>query len=470
MRSSVPTKSHQTPARQSPTDQTPPCQSLNDQSPSRQSPADQPQPCQSPARQFRMSLRFALLLIVVPLLLSSCMKSNAGPSTAPKEEKALIRFLASEYSTETKPLLEKLVKDFELKNPLIEVELQVANWDILDGIYTNMISKNQPPDLLNTNVYAHFAQDGLLNDFRDIISSELTQKFYPNLLEMDQMDDTQYAIPYVATVRQLYYNKALFRKAGISSPPRTWSELKDAARKIKETGEADGFGVDLTDNETHAYLSYVFYGSGGSWTKDGDWTINSPSNVEGLTFLKDLFDQGLTDPEPTVTTRDEKQRILGNGELGMMISGNYFSTVVPKEFPELEWGVGPIPVKDGTPPITFGVHDVLVSFKTDHTNKEALSKFLDFLYDDSNYEEMVKREGFLPVTTIVGSQLSRGDDKMTSNLDALSKAKFYPVQEPAWQGILDYARKMGDAVLYEQTTPQAALDQLQHFAETKSGR
>ncbi|QMV43655.1 extracellular solute-binding protein [Cohnella cholangitidis] len=422
--------------------------------------------------KFRHSIiRFgAVTGLLIPLTLSACMKSSTEPTVAPKEERALIRFVASEYSTETKPLLEKLVKEFELKNPLIDVELQVANWDILDGIYTTMISKNQPPDLLNTNVYAHFAQDGHLNNFREIVSPELANKLYPNLLEMDRINETQYALPYVATVRQLYYNKELFRKAGITAPPQTWSELKEAARKIKATGEADGFGVDLTDNETHAYLSYVFYGSGGTWTKDGKWTINSPANVEGLTFLKELFDQGLTDPEPTITTRDEKQRILGNGELGMMISGNYFSTVVPKEFPKLNWGVGPIPVKDGTPPITFGVHDVLVSFKTDHTNKEALSKFLDFLYDDSNYEEMVKREGFLPVTTTVGARLSTDDENMKSSLEALSKAKFYPVQEPSWQAVLDYARKMGDAVLYEHTTPQAALDKLQHFAESKSGR
>jgi multiple sugar transport system substrate-binding protein len=421
------------------------------------------------SRQAQLRIVTAVILLI-PLVLTSCMKSGSEPSASPKEERSLIRFVASEYSTETKPLLEKLVKEFELKNPLIDVELQVANWDILDGIYTTMISKNQPPDLLNTNVYAHFAQDGLLNNFNEIISPELANKLFPNLLEMDQMNGTQFAIPYVASTRRLYYNKELFQKAGIAAPPTTWSELKTAARKIKQTGVADGFGVDLTDNETQAYLSYFFYGAGGSWIKDGKWSINSPANVEGLTFLKDMFDKGLTDPEPTVTTRDEKQRILGSGKLGMMISGNYFTSVVPKEFPGLKWGVGPIPVKDGTPPISFGVHDVLVSFKTDHTNKEALSKFLDFLYDDSSYEEMIAREGFLPVTTTVGNKLSVQDAVMNNNLDALRKAKFYPIQEPSWQSVLDYARKMGDAVLYEHLTPKAALDQLQQFAESKSGR
>lgn len=415
-------------------------------------------------------IRLSIFIAAAALLLASCAGPKPEAAIIRQPERSLIRFVASEYSTETKPLLQKLVKEFELKNPLIDVELQVANWDILDGIYTTMISKNQPPDLLNTNVYAHFAKDGLLNDFNEILSPELKRKLQPNLMYMDRIDGVQHAIPYVATVRNMYYNEDLFEQAQIEAPPATWSELREAARKIKSATGAYGFGVDLTDNETQAYLSYVFFGSGGGWLRNGEWAINSPENVEGLSFLKEMFDQGLTDPEPTVTTRDEKQRIMGDGNLGLMISGNYFMTVVPREYPGFRWGAGPIPVKDGKTPITFGVHDVLVSFKTDHTDRAALSKFLDFLYDNSAYEEMVNREGFLPVTLPVGSKLSETDPVMKTNLAALVNARFYPVQKPAWQAVVDRARKLGNAVLYDHLSPKDALDQLQRFAVERSGR
>lgn len=400
---------------------------------------------------------------------AGCSGSEKEVVISQEEKQSVIRFVAAEYSTETKPFLDNLVREFELKNPDIIVELQVANWNVLDGIYTSMISKNQPPDLLITNVYAHFAEAGILNDWNEIASPELKAKFYPHFMDMDRIGGVQYALPYVSTIRNLYYNKDLFEKAGISSPPTTWTALEKDARSVKETGRAFGFGLDLTDDEIQAYLSYFFFGAGGGWIENGRWTIDSPSNVEGLTYLKRLFDQGLTDPEPTVTTRDEKQRILGDGKLGMMISGNYFAQVVPREFPGVRWGVGPIPVKEGIPPITFGVQDVLVSFKTDHTDKAALSKFLDFLYDDRNYEEMTTREGFIPVTASVGDKLSRQDEGMRSNIAALRRAKFYPIQEPAWQAIMDTSRKMGDAVLYDNLSPQAALEQLQRFAVERSG-
>lgn len=409
----------------------------------------------------------SLCLLGIPALLLSCSgPQDANPVMKPPEEQtALINFVASEYSSETRPLLENLVQDFMLKNPSIVINLQVANWDILDGIYTTMISKNQPPDLLNTNVYTHFAKDGLLNDMDEIISPELKRKFYPDLMKLDQWDGKQYAIPYVSSTRNMYYNRDLFEAAGISEAPATWSELKKDALKIKNTGKAHGFGVDLSDNEIQAYLSYFFLGAGGGWFRDGKWTINSPENVEGLAFLKDLYDEGLTDPEPTVTTRDEKQRIVGDGKLGMMISGNYFGTVMPREFPNLKWGTGPIPVKDGRKPLLFGVHDNLVSFKTDHTNKEALSAFLDYLYSSPVYEEIIAQEGFLPVTEEAGAKLSAADPMVKQRLAELRKSSFYPIQQPEWQSIMDTARKMGDAVLHDHVSPKEALDELQRYAE-----
>ncbi|BFH61324.1 extracellular solute-binding protein [Paenibacillus azoreducens] len=414
---------------------------------------------------------FLSLLLITPLLLSCSSSAQTRKTPQPKEEApAVINFVASEYSSQTRPLLESLVQDFMLKNPDIVINLQVANWDILDIIYTTMISKNQPPDLLNTNVYTHFANNGLLNDMDEIISPELKAQFYPDLLKRSNWKGKQYGIPFVSSVRKLYYNKELFRDAGIASPPQTWSELKEDARKIKNTGKARGFGVDLTDNEIQAYLSYFFIGAGGGWIKDGKWTINSPENVEGLTFLKEMYMEGLTDSDPSVTTRDEKQRVLGDGKLGMMISGNYFAKVVPREFPGLEFDKGPIPVKDGVKPINFGVQDLLVSFKTDHTNKQALSKFLDYLYSSPVYEQIIQEEGFLPVTKLTGERLGSANEDMKADLAALRTASFYPIGQPEWQAVMDTARKLGEAVLHDRLSPKQALDDLQQFAETEQKR
>ncbi|MFC5449974.1 extracellular solute-binding protein [Paenibacillus aestuarii] len=416
----------------------------------------------------KMPLLSLVPFLLLAITLAGCTKEGRGTALTKADTKAFISFVAPAYSSATKPFFEELVKDFEAKYPNIEVELQVINWDILDSAYNTMISRNEPPDLLLSNIYAHFAKDGLLNPMDELLSPALQAKIYPYYTETGKWNGVRYTVPYAATIREMYYNKDIFNEVGIAGPPKTWKELEDDARQIKNAKQVDGFGVDLTDNEIWAYLSYFFYSAGGGWMKNGEWAINSPQNVEGILFLKELYEKGLTDPEPTVTTRDEKQRILGNGKLGMLISGNYFETVVPREFPGLKWGKGPIPVKEGQMPLVLGVQDVWMSFRTDHTNKEALSKFLDFIYEDARYEEFVIREGFIPTVSTVGKKLGENDAVMKQNLDWIQHAKFYPIQHPAWSAVLNATRNMGQAVLLGQMTPQQALDRLQQIALSKS--
>lgn len=414
-----------------------------------------------------MLLRLTVWLRAGLPALLLCLTACSAPTSLPEPEQqqqAVIKFVAADYSSGTKPMLEQLVRNFMRENPSISVQLQVVNWDIIDGVYTSMISEGDPPDLLNINMYARFAAHGLLNDMNTLMSDELKSKLSPRLTSMDRMNGRQYAIPYFATQRRLYYHPQLFQQAGIAAPPRTWSELEQDAAKLKRIGVA-GFGVDLTENEIPAYLSYFFYGSGGGWIKDGHWIINSPQNVAGLTYLKRLVDRGLTDAEPTVTTRDEKQRIMGAGQLGMMISGNYLTTINSREFPGSHWASSQIPVRDGQPGMHFGVQDVLISFKTDHTNPAALSKFLDYLYNDEQYEQMVRQEGMLPVTTTVASRMVLQDPSLEQNMNDLDQALFYPIQQPEWGDIIDMTRKMGDAVLYNGVSPQKALDRVQRYAE-----
>jgi len=411
-----------------------------------------------------IGLSLLLTLLAIGLIVRYAGMGDTAPAASNIEKKSLIKFVAAEYSTATKPYFENLVNEFESEYPHIDIELQVINWDIIDSVYKTMISRDQPPDLMLSNLYAHFAQDGKLNRMDELLSSELSAKLYPFLAYPHKVGGVQYSIPYVSTVRELYYNKDLFDEAGLSEPPATWSELEQAARRIKTKLQVESFGVDLSDNEIWAYLTYFFIGAGGGWMKDGKWAINSEANVEGLEFLKRLYEEGLTDADPTVTTRDEKQRILGNGKLGMMISGNYFESVVPYEYKGLKWGKGPIPVRDGVEPFVFGVQDVLISFKTDHTDREALSLFLDFLYEDDRYEELILREGFLPVTRTVGDNLSLNNPAMTKNLDALKRAMFYPIHDPAWSTVQDATRNMGPAVLSGPMSPRQVLDRLQEIA------
>ncbi len=57
------------------------------------------------------------------------------------------------------------------------------------------------------------------------------------------MDGNMLSFPFNASTPILYYNKALFKKAGLDpdKPPKTWPEVETAARKLRAAGVPCGF-------------------------------------------------------------------------------------------------------------------------------------------------------------------------------------------------------------------------------------
>ncbi|TMJ94156.1 MAG: extracellular solute-binding protein, partial [Actinobacteria bacterium] len=101
----------------------------------------------------------------------------------------------------------------------------------------------------NTGAFCATGAWANLNDYlqRDNIS--------PSILPPAPRYFTQYkgnrcALPMLADVYGLYYNKALFRQAGISGPPKTMSELAADAKKLTQKnsdGSLKVVGLDPVD-------------------------------------------------------------------------------------------------------------------------------------------------------------------------------------------------------------------------------
>lgn len=415
------------------------------------------------------------LFMTLTLLLAACSGNQQTSGTANNAsadtkntadgsnngEKKEITFVAAQYSNETEPYLKKLVADFEQENPDIKINLQIVGWDVLEQKVNTMVATNQAPDILNFNQYAVFANDDLLMPLDEVISPELQGKFYDSFYNAGKVDGTAYGLPFLASIRGLYYNKDLFAKAGIEKPPATWSELRETAKIIKQKTGIDGFGVPMTTFEGQAYFSYFIWGNGGDWKKGDKWVLNSPENVEGLQFMVDLVRKDkVTNPEPTAINRDQLQKVFGSGKLGMMITANFLPTILKAEAPNLKYDVAPIPVNDGKQPFNLGVEDFLMVFKTTK-HPDAVSKFLDYFYDDKRYEEFMKKEGMLPTTKAVGESMSKADPLAAKFIQQLPIAKFYPLSDPDFMEVRVETIKAVQQALLGQVSPKEALDNLQ---------
>ena len=98
--------------------------------------------------------------------------ASGGDSSAGGEEAKTIKLVAAEYSKDnTKAFWDAFAKTYKDKTGYT-LEVQVVSWDTIDQQSSTMIQNNQAPDILNLNVYASYAKDGLLWNADEVLSAD----------------------------------------------------------------------------------------------------------------------------------------------------------------------------------------------------------------------------------------------------------------------------------------------------------
>ena len=130
------------------------------------------------------------------------------------------------------------VEKFEAENPDIKLNLDVVSWNDLYTEVDTRIGNKNAPDILNIDVFANYANDGLLLPVSDYCPDDLFQDFFPSFIDQSVIDDTVWAVPDLASARALFCNADIFEEVGIDYPT-TWSELEDACQAILDYYEGE---------------------------------------------------------------------------------------------------------------------------------------------------------------------------------------------------------------------------------------
>ncbi|MBQ7848304.1 MAG: extracellular solute-binding protein, partial [Clostridia bacterium] len=190
------------------------------------------------------------------------------------------------------------VEKFEAENPGVKLNLEVVSWNDVYTVVSTRISNNNAPDILNIDVFANYAAEGLLMPVSDYCPEELYKDFFPAFIEQSVMDGTVWAVPDLASARALYYNVDMFEEVGIEVPT-TWAELEDACQAIVDFygGEVYPWGIDMTTDEGQAAFSYYTWNNGGGFVDaEGNLAVNSDKNVEAIEYAIGLVNKGYTNP------------------------------------------------------------------------------------------------------------------------------------------------------------------------------
>lgn len=145
----------------------------------------------------------------------------------------------------------------------------------------------------------------------------------------------------------LYYNKTLFKEAGIPFPPTDWSkgydwnQFLDAAQKLtKGSGPGKVYGFS-TDTDLRWWINFIWQ-AGGDFLSPGYGrsALGDPPAQQALSFIHDLIFKYGVWPNPEAF--NDPGSLFVSGRLAMNIDGNW-QLPLYKTIKDFEWGVAALP-------------------------------------------------------------------------------------------------------------------------------
>lgn len=419
-------------------------------------------------RLFRMTTSVAACGLLGSLV-SACGSSGADPTT--------LRLVVPEYGTNaatgSKAYWDKLTTAFTAAHPGKKIEVKIYPWADIDREVTRMVDEGDAPDVALMGAYSDFAAQGRLYTAGEVMSVPAEANFLRPLAAAGSVDGNLYGLPFVASSRLLFYNEKLFDEAG-AKPPKTWSELKTAAKALKKDGVLYPYALPLGPEEAHAEALIWELSNGGGYTDDsGGYNIASEENTETFDWIKDnLVVPALTGPVPPAElNRQDAFTAFLRGDVGMV--NGYPSLLHEARAKGMKVGTLRMPVSDTlgntqTPPAA-GVADWMMAFKRDG-NRELVSSFLNFVYEDKNLNEFAGRYHLLPstVSATEASRYAATDPSAEQFLSALRSAQLYPVDEPSWLQVSDTIKRNIGRAVAPSADPKTVLEQIAQQAKDET--
>jgi multiple sugar transport system substrate-binding protein len=398
------------------------------------------------------------------LALGGCGSSKTGSGGGGA---ITLKLVAADYGTGPQNSSQKywqgIADAFHKQNPNITVTVQTINWNDFDSQVKTMVQNKQYPDVLEGDYFPDYAQAGLLYPAKDVTSPATFSNLLPVFAKLDTYNGTQYGMPFTTSARTLFYNKQLFQQAGITAPPQTWADIQTDAAKIKRLGKM-GFGLPLGPEEAQAEALLWFLGDGGGYQDaSGNWVINSAPNVAALQFMAGLVKAGDTEPNPGTKNRTDLWKQFAQGQIGMINGSPALIPIIQSGGVLTSSGWASVPIAGKTGPLdkTLGVCDNVSVFKTDPSKKAAITKFLDFFYQDKYQIQFDKEYDLLPATNSAIQALS-SDSTFGPFLKALPNSVQYS-SAPVWTQVKTQVQQtIGTAMTQN---PKQVLDAIQQTAQ-----
>ncbi|OYP13826.1 ABC transporter substrate-binding protein [Streptomyces sp. FBKL.4005] len=345
----------------------------------------------------RRSLAAAALALVLPLSACGSVGDDGGPTDASGKVEGDITFQTWNLRANFKPYFEDLIADFEHTYPGTHVK-----WiDQPAEGYPDKLSADAAggtlPDVVNVSpdLVAPLARAGLALDL-DKAAGTYRSEYLPGAWASHRIPGMKgtYAFPWYLNTGPLFYNKALFEKAGLDpeQPPKTYDDLFSDALRMAE--KSDGKVATLANVPT--IEDFGRYGVPLMNRQGTAFTFNSAKGVELLTRYKELYDAKALDPQALTATPESAGKKFLTGAVAMNPGSALDLGNFKKNAPSLYRNIGITDQITSTGHVNMYVMGVMVNSRTRHT--PAAVAFAHFVTDARHQMSFAKKVAIFPST------------------------------------------------------------------------
>ena len=273
-------------------------------------------------------------------------------------------------------MLVKMVDKYNKENTDgITVKMDISS-DFDSQLSTAFAAGEGPTMILSSSAY-RFTYGDYLQDVSDVFDETDLDKddFIQSYLDYCSDGDTTYFVQFQIVGYYMYWNKDLFKEAGLDpqTPPSTWDEWQEYASKITDSSKnVYGSGISYD----YAYqIAHVMQRFGGLAVTDdnGKWKANFENNAGYEKFLnmyKDMVDNG---DNPLEADTDS---MVSAGQIGMTVGGPWVTTGL--DTAGVDYGIGLIPQGDAGDMNSVEVIGFGITTAASDAEKEAAYKFIEW--------------------------------------------------------------------------------------------
>lgn len=420
----------------------------------------------------RSFLSGVLVIVMIVSLLAGCGKAKTSETkTNEKSGKTVTLDFWNVFTGSDGDILKQIVDNYNKTNKdNIKINMDIMPNDTLQQKLPAAIATNTAPDLVLfgvENIASYVSNDSLqdISDFWDTMNVDKSN-FLDNVVKLSYINGKCYGTPMQYNVQYLYWNKDLFKAAGLDpdTPPKTMDELADYAIKLTDKSK-NQYGLALPTSVT--YMQFL-------WANGGDADdpatnknlLNTDNNLKTLKWLQNLaVNKKVT---PMNLTGSDADTMLQAGKIAMYMSGPWQINGLREA--GINFGIAPCVSGSAGSYSPAGGCSYVIPKGVSAAKKQAAYKFMKYWLSDNILKEWSQKNGF-PVwsKTLLKNKDIQNDEVLKSISDATNIGRSYnlgyslasqidnDVMIPMFEEILTGAAKPEDALKKASSTMDTVL-------------